>query len=88
METHAMKVLAAGYAITPGPEGTQEFTKIKAAALQEGYYEGKSLEPGQGGRFAMMVDELQIKHGYSEAKAKAIAAKIARNKYGNPPVYK
>jgi hypothetical protein len=44
-------------------------------------YKGKSLRPGGGGRFAKMVDRLK-QRGYSEKRARAIAASIGRRKYG------
>lgn len=64
------------------PEGIVAFEAIKAKAKVAGTYEGHSLVPGEGGRFRMLVDELQIVDGMSEAKAKAIASNISRAKYG------
>jgi hypothetical protein len=46
-----------------------------------GTYKGKSLRPGGGGRFARLVDQLRAR-GYSEKRARAIAASIGRRKYG------
>jgi hypothetical protein len=46
-----------------------------------GSYKGKSLKPGGGGRFAKLVDRLKAR-GYSEKRARAIAATIGRKKYG------
>jgi hypothetical protein len=37
--------------------------------------------PGEGGRFAYIVQKL-MKRGYSEERARAIAATIGRKKYG------
>jgi hypothetical protein len=45
-------------------------------------YKGKSLKPGGGGRFARLVDRLRAR-GYSEKRARAIAATIGRRKYGS-----
>jgi hypothetical protein len=45
-------------------------------------YKGKSLRPGGGGRFARLVDRLRAR-GYSEKRARAIAATIGRRKYGS-----
>jgi len=45
-------------------------------------YKGKSLRPGGGGRFARLVDQLRAR-GYSEKRARAIAATIGRRKYGS-----
>jgi hypothetical protein len=47
-----------------------------------GTYKGKSLKPGGGGRFARLVDRLKAR-GYSEKRARAIAASIGRRKYGS-----
>ena len=47
-----------------------------------GSYKGKSLKPGGGGRFARLVDRLRAR-GYSEKRARAIAATIGRRKYGS-----
>jgi hypothetical protein len=47
-----------------------------------GTYKGKSLRPGGGGRFARLVDRLKAR-GYSEKRARAIAASIGRRKYGS-----
>jgi len=44
-------------------------------------YKGKSLRPGGGGRFARLVDQLRSR-GYSEKRARAVAAAIGRRKYG------
>ena len=44
-------------------------------------YKGKSLAPGGGGHFLMVVDAL-MKQGMSEEQAQAIAAKQGREKYG------
>jgi hypothetical protein len=44
-------------------------------------YKGKSLRPGGGGRFARLVDRLK-QRGYSEKRARAIAASVGRRKYG------
>ena len=44
-------------------------------------YKGKSLTPGGGGRFARLVDQLRAR-GYSEKRARAIAASVGRRKYG------
>jgi hypothetical protein len=44
-------------------------------------YKGKSLKPGGGGRFARLVDKLRAR-GYSEKRARAIAAAVGRRKYG------
>ena len=44
-------------------------------------YKGKSLRPGGGGRFARLVDQLRAR-GYSEKRARAIAASVGRRKYG------
>ena len=44
-------------------------------------YKGKSLRPGGGGRFARLVDRLRAR-GYSEKRARAIAASVGRRKYG------
>jgi hypothetical protein len=44
-------------------------------------FEGKSMKPGGGGRFAKMVSGLE-KSGKSEGSAKAIAASAGREKYG------
>jgi hypothetical protein len=46
-----------------------------------GTYKGKSLKPGGGGRFQRMVDRLKAR-GYSEKRARAIAASVGRRKYG------
>jgi hypothetical protein len=46
-----------------------------------GTYKGKSLRPGGGGRFARLVDRLRAR-GYSEKRARAIAASVGRRKYG------
>jgi hypothetical protein len=46
-----------------------------------GTYKGKSLKPGGGGRFARLVDRLK-QRGYSEKRARAIAASVGRRKYG------
>jgi len=45
-------------------------------------YKGKSLRPGGGGRFARLVDQLRAR-GYSEKRARAIAAAVGRRKYGS-----
>jgi len=45
-------------------------------------YKGKSLRPGGGGRFARLVDQLK-QRGYSEKRARAVAATIGRRKYGS-----
>ena len=44
-------------------------------------YRGKSLQPGGGGRFAKLVDQLRAR-GYSTQRARAVAATIGRRKYG------
>ena len=44
-------------------------------------YRGKSLQPGGGGRFARLVDQLRAR-GYSEKGARAIAASVGRRKHG------
>jgi hypothetical protein len=44
-------------------------------------YRGKSLRPGGGGRFARLVDRLRAR-GYSEKRARAVAATVGRKKYG------
>ena len=44
-------------------------------------YKGKSLRPGGGGRFQRMVDRLRAR-GYSEKRARAVAAAVGRRKYG------
>ena len=44
-------------------------------------YKGKSLKPGGGGRFARLVDRLRAR-GYSEKRARAVAASVGRRKYG------
>ena len=44
-------------------------------------YKGKSLKPGGGGAFKMMVDAITAK-GVPMQEAKAIAAKRGRAKYG------
>jgi len=44
-------------------------------------YKGKSLRPGGGGRFARLVDRLRAR-GYSEKRARAVAASVGRRKYG------
>ena len=41
-------------------------------------YEGKSMKPGGGGRFAMMEDKLKGK----VSNPSAVAAAIGRRKYG------
>jgi hypothetical protein len=46
-----------------------------------GSYKGKSLKPGGGGRFARLVDRLK-QRGYSEKRARAVAASVGRRKYG------
>ena len=45
-------------------------------------YKGKSTKPGGGGRFAKLVDELRAR-GYSEKRARAVAAAVGRRKYGS-----
>jgi hypothetical protein len=45
-------------------------------------YRGKSLQPGGGGRFARLVDQLRAR-GYSAQRARAVAASIGRRKYGS-----
>ena len=45
-------------------------------------YKGKPLRPGGGGRFARLVDELKAR-GYSEKRARAVAATVGRKKYGS-----
>jgi hypothetical protein len=45
-------------------------------------YKGKSLRPGGGGRFARLVDKLR-ERGYTEKRARAIAASVGRRKYGS-----
>ncbi len=72
---------ADGHIVKVGKAGMEKFEGIKEAAIQKGSYEGKSLELGGGGRFAMLVDELQVA-GHSEARARAIAAKAGMAKYG------
>ena len=44
-------------------------------------YEGKSMKPGGGGRFAKLTNELKSE-GKSEDSAKAIAASVGRAKFG------
>lgn len=46
-----------------------------------GYYKGKSLRPGGGGRFLRLVDTLTAR-GKTVAQARGIAAKVGRQKYG------
>lgn len=40
----------------------------------------KGTEPGEGGRFALMVDRLKSQ-GYPESSARALAASIGKAKY-------
>lgn len=42
----------------------------------------KNMKLGGGGRFAKLVSHIKGE-GYSEDRAKAAAASIGRNKYGN-----
>ena len=49
--------------------------------MAHGTYKGKSLRPGGGGRFARLVDQLRAR-GYSEKRARAIAASVGRRKNG------
>ena len=55
--------------------------KSKSTRRQKKTYKGKSLRPGGGGSFARLVDELKAK-GYSDERARRIAAAVGRKKYG------
>ena len=52
-------------------------------------YKGKSLKPGGGGKFQQAVDAIMRgSPNMSEEKAKAIAAKQGRAKYGSTKMAK
>ena len=71
-----------GHRLKPNdPTSIKRFKQITADTYKDGSYEGKSLAPGGGGRFAHLVDEFQLK-GYSEDSARRMAAAIGRKKYG------
>ena len=64
-----------------------EWDIIKELALLRGEYKSlvddgitKGIDPGQGGRFRLMVDRL-MDRGYPEVAARAIAVMIGKQKY-------
>lgn len=49
---------------------------------QSAYERARSAPPGSGARFRGLVQDLK-RRGYSEERARAIAASIGRRKYGH-----
>lgn len=81
------KIVIHGHSYTPGsPEAIKTMKAVRTEAMQTGTYEGKSMEPGMGGRWALMVDELTAK-GYTQSQAEAIAAKAKIAKYGSGSIH-
>ena len=56
-----------------------DFTKIRAKAMEQGSYKGKSMQPGQGGRARLLYDEL-VAQGKTHEQAKGIVGMQARRK--------
>lgn len=73
-------------AIRDVAQSNGEWNLVREIALIKGTYKAidsniaKGMAPGQGGRFAVMVDSL-VDRGYSPEMAKAIAVKIGKAKY-------
>lgn len=61
--------------------GTVVRKKRKKSKAKAKTYKGKSTRPGGGGNFAKLVDELKAK-GYSDDRARRVAAAAGRKKYG------
>lgn len=56
-------------------------------AISKSTYEGKSMKPGGGGRFAKGVSEIEAK-GTPEKEAKSIMAIKGREKFGQAKMSK
>lgn len=73
-------------AIRDQARGNSQWDVVRELALLRGEYKAldstfsKGMDPGEGGRFAIMVDILRDR-GYSEEQARSLAVAIGKSKY-------